>query len=119
MLKKLDNYHYLIPTTYKKGMQVDGLIYASDTLIRQIEKDQTVDQVAKGVALILNIDMTVKPRAQPSAAGGVLGRGRASVGCADPSPPSIVRRSASCGFRIGFCRWPPRCHCQAPSQARA
>ena len=51
MLKKLDNYRYLIPTTYKKGMQVEGLIYASDTLIRQIEKDQTVDQVANVATL--------------------------------------------------------------------
>lgn len=51
MLKKLDNYRYLIPTTYKKGMQVEGLIYASDRLIRQIEKDQTVDQVANVATL--------------------------------------------------------------------
>ena len=51
MLKKLDNCRYLIPTTYKKGMQVEGLIYASDTLIRQIEQDQTVDQVANVATL--------------------------------------------------------------------
>ena len=51
MLKRLDSYRYLIPTTYKKGMQVEGLIYANDTLIRQIEKDQTVDQVANVATL--------------------------------------------------------------------
>jgi tRNA-splicing ligase RtcB (3'-phosphate/5'-hydroxy nucleic acid ligase) len=51
MLKKLDNYRYLIPTTFKKGMQVEGLIYANDTLIRQIEKDQTVEQVANVATL--------------------------------------------------------------------
>jgi hypothetical protein len=34
----------------------------------------------EGVALILDIDMTVKPRAQPSAAGGVLGRSQAPIG---------------------------------------
>lgn len=51
MLKKLDNYRYLIPTTYKKGMQVEGLIYANEHLVRQIEKDQTVDQVANVATL--------------------------------------------------------------------
>ena len=51
MLEKLDNYRYLVPITYKKGMQVEGLIYANDSLIRQIEKDQTVDQVANVATL--------------------------------------------------------------------
>lgn len=51
MLKQLDNYRYLIPTSYKKGMQVEGLVYANDTLIRQIEKDQTLDQVANVATL--------------------------------------------------------------------
>jgi len=51
MLQKLDNYRYLIPMSYKKGMQVEGLIYANDTLIRQIAKDQTVDQVANVATL--------------------------------------------------------------------
>ena len=39
------------PHYYKKGMQVEGLIYANDSLIRQIEKDQTVDQVANVATL--------------------------------------------------------------------
>jgi tRNA-splicing ligase RtcB (3'-phosphate/5'-hydroxy nucleic acid ligase) len=51
MLKRLDPYRYLIPTTYKKGMEVEGLIYANETLIRQIEKDQTLDQVANVATL--------------------------------------------------------------------
>jgi tRNA-splicing ligase RtcB len=51
MLKRLDNYRYLIPTSYKKGMLVEGLIYANETLIRQIEKDQTLDQVANVATL--------------------------------------------------------------------
>jgi tRNA-splicing ligase RtcB len=51
MLKKIDNYRFLVPATYKKGMQVEGMIYASEKLIRQIEKDQTLDQVANVATL--------------------------------------------------------------------
>jgi tRNA-splicing ligase RtcB (3'-phosphate/5'-hydroxy nucleic acid ligase) len=51
MLRKIDDFRYLIPLSYKKGMQVEGLIYANDNLIRQIEKDQTLDQVANVATL--------------------------------------------------------------------
>src|SRR5437867_42048 len=51
MLRKVDNYRYLIPTSYKQGMRLEGLIYANDELIRQIEKDQTMDQVANVATL--------------------------------------------------------------------
>ncbi len=51
MLKKLDSYRYLIPKSYKEGMRVEGLIYASEELIRQIERDQTMDQVANVATL--------------------------------------------------------------------
>src|SRR6266516_2286067 len=84
---------------------------------------------AECVVLILDIDMTVKPRGQACATGEVLGRlqapidhlgrGLVAVRCADRSPPSIVRRSASYGFRTDFCRWPRRCQYQGPSQAGA
>lgn len=51
MLKKLDEYRYLIPTSHKKEMRVEGLIYANDVLIRQIEHDKTMDQVANVASL--------------------------------------------------------------------
>jgi tRNA-splicing ligase RtcB len=51
MLKKIDDYRYLVPTTHKKGMEVEGLVYANENLIRQIEKDQTLDQVANVATL--------------------------------------------------------------------
>ena len=51
MLQRIDQYRYLIPKTFKKEMRVEGLIYADETLIRQIEKDQTVDQVANVATL--------------------------------------------------------------------
>lgn len=51
MLKKLDDYRYLIPRTYKQGMRVEGLVYANDSLIRQIGKDLTKEQVANVATL--------------------------------------------------------------------
>jgi tRNA-splicing ligase RtcB len=51
MFQKLDNYRYVIPTTYKKGMRIEGLVYANDELIRQIERDQTKEQVANVATL--------------------------------------------------------------------
>ena len=51
MLKNLDEYRYVIPTSYKKGMKIEGLIYANKELIVQIEKDQTKDQVANVATL--------------------------------------------------------------------
>ena len=35
-----------IPKSYKRGMRVDGLIFASDKLIEQIRHDQAPEQVA-------------------------------------------------------------------------
>jgi tRNA-splicing ligase RtcB len=51
MLKRLDKYRYVIPTSYRQGMRVEGLIYASERLISQIEKDQTMEQVANVATL--------------------------------------------------------------------
>jgi tRNA-splicing ligase RtcB len=51
MLKKLDNYRHLIPKSYKQGMRIDGMIYADDELIKQIEKDLTKEQVANVATL--------------------------------------------------------------------
>ncbi|TLY30332.1 MAG: RtcB family protein [Ignavibacteria bacterium] len=51
MLRKIDHYRFVIPKTYKPGMNVEGLVYADDELIKQIEKDQTKDQVANVATL--------------------------------------------------------------------
>jgi tRNA-splicing ligase RtcB len=51
MLKKIGEYRYLIPKSYKSGMRIEGLIYANDDLISQIEKDQTLEQVANVATL--------------------------------------------------------------------
>lgn len=51
MLRKIDDFRFAIPTSYKQGMRIEGLIYADEELVRQIEKDQTKDQVANVATL--------------------------------------------------------------------
>ena len=49
--KKIGEHRYVIPRSYRKGMLIEGLIYADDDLIRAIENDLTVDQVANVATL--------------------------------------------------------------------
>ncbi len=45
-LEKVDRYRWRIPRSYKAGMNVDGLIYADESMLRQIVADQAPEQVA-------------------------------------------------------------------------
>ena len=45
-LEKIDDNRWLIPKTYKPGMRVDGLIFASEKLLKTIREDQAPEQVA-------------------------------------------------------------------------
>lgn len=51
MFKKIDDYRWLIPKSYKQGMRVDGLVYANEEMIKHLEKDQTKEQVANVATL--------------------------------------------------------------------
>lgn len=51
MLEKIDNYKYRIPKSFKQGMKLDGLIYADEDLIQQMQKDQTLEQIANVATL--------------------------------------------------------------------
>jgi tRNA-splicing ligase RtcB (3'-phosphate/5'-hydroxy nucleic acid ligase) len=51
MFRQLDPYRYLLPASYKKGMRIDGLVYADAELIKQIDVDQTKEQVANVASL--------------------------------------------------------------------
>jgi tRNA-splicing ligase RtcB len=51
MLKQIGPYRYVVPKSQQKGMLVEGLIYADETLIKAIEKDQTMGQVANVATL--------------------------------------------------------------------
>lgn len=50
-LIRLNDYCWKIPRSYKEGMRVDGLIYASDELIEQVRHDQAPEQVANVATL--------------------------------------------------------------------
>jgi tRNA-splicing ligase RtcB len=45
-LEPIDEYRWRIPKSYKPGMRVDGLIFASKEMIEQIKQDQAPEQVA-------------------------------------------------------------------------
>lgn len=45
-LEQIDEYRWRIPKSYKPGMRVDGLIFASKAMIGQIKQDQAPEQVA-------------------------------------------------------------------------
>ena len=46
IVNKIDDYRWEIPTSYKKGMSVPGLIYASETMLGHIWEEQVFQQVA-------------------------------------------------------------------------
>jgi len=50
-LIRLDDYRWEVPVGYKPGMRVPGIIYASDQLMEQIKKDESVEQVANAATL--------------------------------------------------------------------
>ena len=51
MARQIAPYRYVIPKSYLNGMTVEGLIYADEDLIRAIEADQTIRQVANVATL--------------------------------------------------------------------
>ncbi len=46
IVKKIDEYRWEIPTGYKEGMRVPGLVFASEHMLDQIWQDQAFQQVA-------------------------------------------------------------------------
>ena len=60
-LVKIDDYHWKIPQTYKEGMRVPGLIYASEEMLESIGEKQTPEQVANVAFLpgIVNFSMAM------------------------------------------------------------
>ena len=50
-INKLDDYRYEIPKDYKPGMHVNGLVFANETLLTEIRKDESLEQVVNGTML--------------------------------------------------------------------
>ena len=46
ILRKIDDYRWEIPSDYKEGMRVPGIVYADEKMITKIMEDQALDQVA-------------------------------------------------------------------------
>jgi tRNA-splicing ligase RtcB len=45
-LRKLDDFRWEIPISYKPGMRVPGLVYASEPMLEGLEREQSLEQVA-------------------------------------------------------------------------
>jgi tRNA-splicing ligase RtcB len=100
MLKKIDNYRHIIPKEYKKGMLIEGMIYADDVMIKQIEKDQTKEQVANVATLP---GLVGRSLAMPDAHQG-YGFCIGGVAAADPDNGIVsaggVGFDINCGVRL-------------------
>lgn len=51
ILEKIDDFRWEIPTSYKPGMRVPGLIFADEKMLRQIVEEQALEQVANVATL--------------------------------------------------------------------
>ena len=50
-IRKVDSFRWEIPKSYKQGMRVPGLIFASEHMIEQIKRDNAPEQVANVATL--------------------------------------------------------------------
>ncbi len=46
MLTKIDDYRWEIPSSYKAGMKVPGLIYTDEDMLVHIKEEEAIEQVA-------------------------------------------------------------------------
>ncbi len=99
-MKQLDEFRFLLPTSYKSGMRIEGLVFADAELIKQIEKDQTRDQVANVATLP---GLVGRSLAMPDAHQG-YGFCIGGVAAADPDDGVVsaggVGFDINCGVRL-------------------
>jgi len=50
-IQKIDDYRWRIPKSYKSEMRTDGIVYATETMLSQIRKDESLEQVANVACL--------------------------------------------------------------------
>jgi tRNA-splicing ligase RtcB len=46
ILRRIDDYRWELPTSYKEGMRVPGIVFADEKMLEEIAKDQSLEQVA-------------------------------------------------------------------------
>ena len=100
-LERVDDCLWRIPRSYKSGMRVDGLIFASDVLMEHIRSDQAPEQVAN-VAMLPGIQ--VASLAMPDIHWG-YGFTIGGVCATDPErdgviSPGGVGYDINCGVRL-------------------
>lgn len=61
ILEKIDDYRWRLPTGYKPGMRVPGIIYADESMLGHIIEDKALEQVANVAFLpgIINYSMAM------------------------------------------------------------
>ncbi|MFC2005325.1 RtcB family protein, partial [Chloroflexota bacterium] len=100
ILKKIDDYRWEIPTSYKAGMRVPGLIFVSETMLNHVWEEKAAEQVANVAFLPGIVDHSL---AMPDihwgygfAIGGVAGT-RVQDGVVSPGG---VGFDINCGVRL-------------------
>jgi tRNA-splicing ligase RtcB (3'-phosphate/5'-hydroxy nucleic acid ligase) len=100
IVKRIDHYRFLIPRGSREGMRIDGMVYADAEMIRQIEADKTLDQVANVATLP---GLVGKSLAMPDAHQG-YGFCIGGVAAADASEGVVsaggVGFDINCGVRL-------------------
>jgi len=51
VLERIDEYRWRIPQDYKQGMQVPGIVFADEKMMKTIQRDQSLEQVANVACL--------------------------------------------------------------------
>ena len=46
LLERIDDYRWRLPQSYKAGMQVPGIIYASKAMLADVKKENVIEQIA-------------------------------------------------------------------------
>jgi len=100
ILRKIDDYRWEIPQSYKPGMRVPGLIYADERMLRQIAEEQALEQVANVATLPGIVGASL---AMPDIHWG-YGFPVGGVAAFDPDDgvisPGGVGYDVSCGVRV-------------------
>ena len=100
ILRKIDDYRWEIPQSYKPGMRVPGLVYADERMLRQIAQEQALDQVANVATLPGIVGASL---AMPDIHWG-YGFPVGGVAAFDPDDgvisPGGVGYDVSCGVRV-------------------
>ncbi len=76
VINKVDDYRWEIPVSYKKGMRVPGLIYASETMLEMPHNkfmgvEKLLEQQAGGVLSLVDIKESVVKRLSEFFSGSV------------------------------------------------